>query len=97
MGYALANSILLEAPEGLIVIDTTESASRMQEIWQEFRKISDKPLKGVIYTHSHGDHMGGTGVIIPNYSLLIILAQNTQVPRSIWITLAEQVGQFGQI
>ena len=63
VGYALANSILVEAPEGLIVIDTTESSATMKQIWQEFKKISDKPLKAVIYTHSKKDHMGGTEVI----------------------------------
>ena len=89
MGYAIANSILLEAPEGLIVVDTTESANIMQEIWQEFRKISDKPLKGVIYTHSHTDHMGGTEVIIPAWS--------TQIACSIWMALAGHVGQSEQI
>jgi glyoxylase-like metal-dependent hydrolase (beta-lactamase superfamily II) len=28
----------------------------------EFRKITDKPLKGIIYTHYHGDHIQGTKV-----------------------------------
>ena len=62
VGYALANSILLEAPDGVIVVDTTESKASMGEIWLEFRKISDKPLKGIIYSHSHEDHVGGTTV-----------------------------------
>ena len=64
VGFAFANSILLEAPEGLIIIETTESTVSMKEIWKEFRKISDKPLKGVIYTHSIGDHIAGTEALV---------------------------------
>ena len=62
VGFGISNSILLEAPDGLIVVDTTEGMASMEAIWSEFRKISDKPVKGVIYTHSHRDHMGGTEV-----------------------------------
>lgn len=28
-------------------------------IMNEFRKFSDKPVKAIIFTHSHGDHTGG--------------------------------------
>ena len=62
VGFALANSILLEAPDGLIVVDTTEAVAGATDIFREFRNISQKPVKGVIYTHSHKDHMGGTEV-----------------------------------
>ena len=62
VGFALCNSILLEAPAGVIVIDTTESSMRMKEIWREFRKISDKPLKAIIYTQSKLSHIAGTDV-----------------------------------
>ena len=27
----------------------------------EFRKITDKPVKAIIYTHSHPDHINGAG------------------------------------
>lgn len=62
IGFAIANSILLEAPEGLIVVDTTESAQAAREVLQEFRKVSNKPIKAIIYTHFHTDHTSGGGV-----------------------------------
>ena len=63
VGYALANSILLEAPDGLIIVDTTESKYCGRAVMEEFRKIfPDQPVKAVIYTHSHEDHMAGTSV-----------------------------------
>lgn len=60
IGYALANMIMIETPDGLVIIDTTESLTAAKTIWEEFRKITDKPVKYVIYTHNHGDHFRGT-------------------------------------
>ena len=62
IGFALGNSIMVIAPEGLIIVDVTESVSAAREILQEFRKITDKPIKAIIYTHHHSDHMGGAQV-----------------------------------
>ena len=61
-GYALANSILLEGPDGIVIVDTTESLDAAEAIKAEFRRISTKPIKGIIYTHSHPDHTTGSSV-----------------------------------
>ena len=95
IGYALANSILIEAPEGLIVVDTTESEGAMQEVWKEFRKISDKPLKGVIYSHSHEDHVGGTAVSLLQDLLLLIQLINLIHTRN--VVPASRASQSTQI
>jgi alkyl sulfatase BDS1-like metallo-beta-lactamase superfamily hydrolase len=63
LSYALAAMILVETPEGSVIIDTTESLSAARTIMAEFRKISDKPVKAVIYTHNHRDHFIGTGAL----------------------------------
>lgn len=60
MGYALGNMIMIETTDGLVIVDTTESIKVAEKIMAEFRKISDKPVKYVIYTHNHGDHFRGT-------------------------------------
>ena len=62
IGYGIANSILLEGTDGVIVVDTMETAESAQEVLAEFRKLTDKPVKAVIYTHSHPDHIGGARV-----------------------------------
>ena len=62
VGYAIANSILILAPEGAIIVDTTESVEAAREIAEEFKKITDMPVKAVIYTHNHPDHILGTEV-----------------------------------
>lgn len=60
VSYALATMILVETSEGSVIIDTTESLAAAQTIMGEFRKITDRPVKVVIYTHNHGDHFRGT-------------------------------------
>lgn len=61
-GYALGNIIMVITSDGLVIIDTTESTDAAREIYQEFRKITDKPVKKIIYTHGHLDHIFGASV-----------------------------------
>jgi len=59
VGYALANSIMIEGRDGIIIVDVTESVDSAKAILAEFRKITDKPVKAVVYTHNHTDHTMG--------------------------------------
>ena len=62
VGYGLANSVLIEGPSGAVIVDTMESAGAAQTVKDEFDKISDKPVKAIVYTHSHYDHIMGAKV-----------------------------------
>jgi alkyl sulfatase BDS1-like metallo-beta-lactamase superfamily hydrolase len=42
------------------LVDCTESVEPAREIMQAFRKICSKPVKAIVYTHNHTDHIGGT-------------------------------------
>ena len=64
IGYGLANSILIEGEDGLIVIDTMETLDAGRTVARAFRQISDKPLKAIIYTHNHADHVFGAQAYI---------------------------------
>jgi alkyl sulfatase BDS1-like metallo-beta-lactamase superfamily hydrolase len=59
VGFGLANSILIDGKDGLIIVDTMESVENARMVLGEFKKISDKPVKAIIYTHNHVDHVLG--------------------------------------
>ena len=62
LGYAIANVVILEGPDSLVVIDTTEAADVAQKILKDMRKITQKPVGDIIFTHHHVDHVGGVEV-----------------------------------
>ena len=59
VGFGAANSTMIVGSDGIIIVDTTESMSSAQNALAEFRKITDKPVKAIIYTHNHSDHTMG--------------------------------------
>lgn len=59
VGFGLANSIMIEGDEGLVIVDTMESLQEARQVLEAFRKISPKPVKTIIYTHNHTDHIFG--------------------------------------
>ncbi|CDO07772.1 alkyl sulfatase-like hydrolase [Mycolicibacterium cosmeticum] len=59
-GLDLSNISFVEGDTGIIVIDplvSTETAAAALALYREHR--GDRPVKAVIYTHSHVDHFGG--------------------------------------
>ncbi|MBL7225198.1 MAG: MBL fold metallo-hydrolase [Desulfobacteraceae bacterium] len=62
IGFGLANSIMIEGKDGLIIVDTMESKEVAANVLSEFRKITQKPIKAIIYTHNHADHIFGAEV-----------------------------------
>ena len=62
VGYALANSILIEGDDGVIIVDTTESQTAAREVKALFDTVTSKPVKAIIYTHNHTDHISGARI-----------------------------------
>jgi len=60
VGWNLANTIMIEGDDGIIILDVGETTSHSRLVMEEFKKITDKPVKAIIYTHFHGDHINGT-------------------------------------
>jgi alkyl sulfatase BDS1-like metallo-beta-lactamase superfamily hydrolase len=64
-GYDLASMAIIEGDTGYIIVDTLtrveESRKAMDLVYEH---IGKKPIKAVIVTHSHIDHIGGIAGII---------------------------------
>ncbi|RAH52274.1 beta-lactamase-like protein [Aspergillus piperis CBS 112811] len=65
-GLDLANMTVVEGTEGVIVIDpltSVECAAAALALYRKHR--GDRPVTGVIYSHSHIDHFGGAQGVLP--------------------------------
>jgi len=67
VGYGNANMTMVVGMDGVILIDSMENAEAAREALADLRKFSDKPVKALIYTHSHPDHSSGSrGLLDPS-------------------------------
>jgi len=62
IGYGLANSIMIVGDDGVIIVDTMTTNEEAAEVLAEFRRITDKPVKAIVYTHNHADHVFGAEI-----------------------------------
>ncbi|MBX2836716.1 MAG: alkyl/aryl-sulfatase [Gammaproteobacteria bacterium] len=104
IGFAASNVYMLVGDDGLVVIDTTETTKAAENILGEFRKITDKPVKTIIYTHSHRDHISGATVFAEGASPEVIASDNfesdlvdvdTRHPHAGQALMARTKRQFG--
>ena len=63
-GYSVVNCTLIEGEDACILVDTMTSMDRAEIVAEEFQKLTDKPIKTVIYTHFHADHVSGTKAFV---------------------------------
>ncbi|MFD3333741.1 alkyl/aryl-sulfatase [Streptomyces sp. NPDC058700] len=59
-GFDLSNMTVVEGDRGVLVIDpliSAETAAAALALYRAHR--GDRPVTGVLYTHSHADHFGG--------------------------------------
>jgi alkyl sulfatase BDS1-like metallo-beta-lactamase superfamily hydrolase len=64
-GFDLSNMHVVEGREGIVVIDplvSAESAAAALTLYREHR--GERPVTGLIYTHSHVDHFGGAKGVV---------------------------------
>lgn len=62
IGNGLSNQSFIQAPEGIICIDTGESIEEMREALRRLREINDSPIVAVFYTHFH--YVEGTRAVL---------------------------------
>jgi alkyl sulfatase BDS1-like metallo-beta-lactamase superfamily hydrolase len=92
LGY-LGNSTIIEGKDGLIVYDTGVNAEAGAFIAAEIRKISDKPIRAIFYSHHHGDHYNGTSAIVDPAAVA-----SGEVKVYAWENFApERANEFGEI
>ena len=57
--YAFANSLVVVGDDGVLIVDTQQSPQAAQELIRLVGGITDLPVRWVVNTHWHGDHVYG--------------------------------------
>lgn len=65
VGNGLSNQSFIDAPDGIIAIDTGESVEEMRNALTELGKHTSRPVVAVLYTHFH--YVGGTQAVFEKY------------------------------
>jgi alkyl sulfatase BDS1-like metallo-beta-lactamase superfamily hydrolase len=64
-GFDLSNMHVVEGAEGIVVVDpliSAETAAAALALYREHR--GERPVTGLVYTHSHIDHFGGAKGVV---------------------------------
>ncbi len=58
-GFGLDTPVMIEGDDGIIIVDPGESVQMAEAAKAQFRAITVKPVKAIIYSHNHIDHISG--------------------------------------
>lgn len=102
VGYDGSNAGMIVGDDGIVIVDGLRGVGAAEELMADFRKITDKPVKALIYTHGHGDHTGGASAFIENPAQTRVIARahfkeelegNSPVKK---ILIKRNIRQFGR-
>ncbi|WP_419581577.1 alkyl sulfatase dimerization domain-containing protein [Stieleria magnilauensis] len=101
VGFHGANTSMIVGTDGVIIIDTLFGPASATDAAEAFRQYSDKPVKAILYTHSHGDHIGGASAFVGDQQPDIYATERFGSAEGVNkavdpIKLARNVRQFGR-
>lgn len=71
------NVSVVEGEAGLIVVDTHASSQAAQEVIADLRRLSARPVIGLVNTHDHIDHVFGNSAFRQEYGEIPITATDS--------------------
>lgn len=76
-GYGHSNCVVIEGDKSTVLIDALDSNARGERLKSVLSENTDKPIKTIIFTHSHPDHRGGSGAFKDSVEETIMFASAT--------------------
>lgn len=74
VGFGLANSVFIVTDSCVVVNDVGTDTKQGEKMIKVIKKVTDLPVKYVIYGHNHIDHTGGIGAYVKEWKDLKIIA-----------------------
>lgn len=60
IGYQVSTNTMIVGDDGVIIVDPGQQVAGARLVRAEFEQITDLPIRALIYTHGHGDHVNGS-------------------------------------
>ncbi len=77
------NVSVIEGEAGLLVVDTHASTKAAREVIADLRRLSARPVVGLVNTHDHFDHTFGNSVFREEYGEIPITAHDSTAATTV--------------
>ena len=77
------NVTVIEGEAGLLVVDTHASTKAAQEVIADLRRLSSRPVVGLVNTHEHVDHVFGNAAFREEYGEVPITAHEVAAANTV--------------
>ena len=66
-----ANAMVVVTSQGVVVVDTGNNQPETRNILKNIQSVTSQPVRYVIITQNHGDHVGGTPLFSPPATVIV--------------------------
>ncbi len=66
-----ANALVIVTNEGVVLADTGNNTTDSREIMKDIQSVTRQPVRYVVITQNHGDHIGGTPLFSPPATVIV--------------------------
>lgn len=77
--FGHSNATAIIGDTSIILVDALDCDGYAKDIKTELQKITDKPVKTIIFTHGHPDHRGGAGAFSDTVTEIIAFSPKKPV------------------
>jgi len=89
-----SNSVIIINDEDVVVVDATRMPSQARKIIAVVRSLTDKPVRTLIHTHWHDDHVYGNQAFAEAFPGLEIIAQRNAREDMLAISLPRNLAGY---